>query len=280
MSSLRTLLSAVVITVTTTAAHAAVYTQNFDAFVDGTTVLGDGSTISSNNGTNSVQSGALRMTQDGVGSTISSFRIPSLSGSAAGWIASFDFFLSDEAGANLPADGFSFNYGAIPALTNPGFFDGSGEGRGEEGFNALSGAFANLSFELDTWANGVGENGYNIAVQGAGVDTDVAALSTAILVDGGAINGMAVLSWDPGNGATMVIDTGGGPVPIFTNVATPGFTGLDSHSFAFSARTGGANETLTIDNIVITTLGVPEPATLLLLGLGLTALGIRRRQAH
>ena len=154
MRHIRTLLSAVAITVTTTAAHAAVYTQNFDAFVDGTTVLGDGSTISSNNGTNSVQSGALRMTQDGVGSTISSLRMPSLSGSAAGWMASFDFFLSDEAGANLPADGFSFNYGAIPALTNPGFFNGSGEGRGEEGFNELGEAFANLSFELDTWANG------------------------------------------------------------------------------------------------------------------------------
>ena len=264
-----------------TAANAAVYMQNFDGFPDGTTVLGDGSTISSNDVTNSVQSTALRMTQDGVNSTWSSFRIPSLMGSSSGWVATFDFSLADAQDNFSPADGFSFNYGAIPALTSPGTFTGAGEGNGEEGFNAGGGGnFANLSFEVDTWDNFVDENGYNIALQGPGADSNLAFQNTDILLDGGTLLGSAVLSWNPIDGASMSIDSGGGLVAIFSNFATPGFTGLDSYSFAFSARTGGANETLTIDNIVISTQFVPEPATLALLGVALAGLSFSRRKLH
>lgn len=265
-----------------TAANAAVYTQNFDGVADGTTALGDGSTISSNNGVNSVQSNALRMTQAGVGSTISSFRIPSILDSSSGWVATFDFSLVDLLDGLSPADGFSFNYGAIPALTTPGTFNGAGEGGGEEGFNRGGfDNFANLSFEIDTWFVGSAENGYNIALQALGVDSDLAFQNTNILLDGATLVGSAALSWNPVGGASMSIDTGGGLVPIFSNIPTPGFTGLDSYNFAFSARTGGAYETLTIDNILITTASsVPEPTTFLLLGFGLAGMGFARRRLH
>ena len=41
-------------------------------------------------------------------------------------------------------------------------------------------------------------------------------------------------------------------VPLFTDLATPGFTPVASDIFAFAARTGGATETVLIDNISIT----------------------------
>src|SRR5688572_6186234 len=62
-------------------------TQAF-TFADGTTSLGDGSTIASSNGAASVQSNALRLTANGTGSTTSSFKLPDLD--PAKLIQSFD----------------------------------------------------------------------------------------------------------------------------------------------------------------------------------------------
>ena len=63
----------------------------------------------------------------------------------------------------------------------------------------------------------------------------------------------------------------------FANVAVPGFTGNESFLWAFAARTGGADQTLLIDNLVITT--VPEASTSLLAGLaGLGLMMVRRRK--
>jgi hypothetical protein len=57
-------------------------------------------------------------------------------------------------------------------------------------------------------------------------------------------------SWDPVNGASF--HTTGLTVDAdFTDVATPGFAGDPSHGFSFVARTGGHNETLLIDNLVV-----------------------------
>ena len=67
------------------------YVQNFDGYPDGTTDLCDGSQIGSNNGPASVQSGQLRLTENGVASTHSSFRTPALGGSASSWTMTFDY---------------------------------------------------------------------------------------------------------------------------------------------------------------------------------------------
>jgi hypothetical protein len=213
-----------------------VYDQDF-TFADGTTSLGDGSVIGSNNGTASVQGGRLRLTEEGVNDTLASFRIPAVPGSANGWTATFNYHLFDAAAENPPADGFSFTYGVIP---------GSGNGAAEEGFG---GASPQLSFEFDTWQLGDAEHGYNIAVNG--VDVPGGFLNTDILGDGGTVDGLAVLSWSPTDGASLAVDTGAGLTAIFTNRPTPGFTGNNGYTFAFSARTGGANERCAIDNLVI-----------------------------
>ena len=104
-------LSAFALASLTATASAAIYTQNFDGFVDGTTDLGDGSQM---NGTASVQGGQLRLTEDLGASGFGSFNIPALANSSLGWTATFGYTLIDSAGNNEPADGFSFNYGNFP----------------------------------------------------------------------------------------------------------------------------------------------------------------------
>ncbi|MFP6876421.1 MAG: CotH kinase family protein, partial [Roseibacillus sp.] len=226
---------------------------------NGTTNLGDGTTIASSNGVASVQTGALRLTSAATTNTRSSFRIPALADSAEGWIATFEFLLSDNPGGNPPADGFSFNYGAIPAFNagqgNPAAADA--HGNAEEGWNP---SVNHLSFEVDSWRNFDNEQGFNMAVNG----TDIAFENQGILNDGQSISGQMEVSWNPASGASMSVDLGFGLAPVFTNVATPGFVGSNAYSFAFSARTGGATETLTIDNLEITSstptlVILPEP---------------------
>ena len=218
------------------------YAQSFSV-ADGTTNLGDGSVVGSNDGTASVQGGALRLTQDGIAGTRASYRVPAIIGSSQGWSAEFDVTLADSVGANPPADGFSFTYGSIPA---PGAGPAGGHGDAEEGFG---GATPQLSYEFDTWMVGDAEHGFNVAVN----QTDVPGgfVPFDILVDGQTASAHVVISWSPTTGASLSLDAGGGPIPVFTNLATPGFTANDAHSFAFSARTGGAHETVLIDDLLI-----------------------------
>lgn len=236
--------------------HADQYGPQDFSVANGTTSLGDGSTIASTGNVASVQNGALRLTLDGTTGTRASFRVPALADSSEGWTATFEFLLADGPGDNPPADGFSFSYGAIPAF-NAGQGDpaaADAHGNAEEGWHA---SVNHLSFEFDTWRNFDTEQGFNIAVDG----TDVAFENQGILNDGQTINGQAALTWDPVNGASMSVDLGFGLEQVFSNEATPGFTGNDSYVFAFSARTGGATETLVIDNLEINT----TPPTLIIL---------------
>ncbi len=226
------------------------YSQDFDGFDDGTTDLEDGSVIGSSDGTASVQGGALRLTQDLVGSTRASFRLPFIDSSSGGWTMSFDFSLFDSAGANDPADGFSVTYGVIPPA---GEGPAGGHGNAEEGFG---GATPQLSVEFDTWQLGDAEHGYNVAVNG--VDVPGGFVPADILLDGEAVNGSATIVWDPADGVTLTVNTGRGPASVFANLPTPGLAADDSHTFAFSARTGGATETLTIDNLNVDTGGPPS----------------------
>ncbi len=144
------------------------YVQDFDGYPDGATVLGDGSTIGSNNGIAQVIDGALRITSTTTGSTRSSFRIPALPGSSTGWTATFDLTLADAVGGNPPADGFSFNYGAIPDLVTNDFAP-DGHGAAEAGH----GTGNEISFVIDTWENGNADNQSGVSIlQSGGVLPD------------------------------------------------------------------------------------------------------------
>lgn len=216
-------------------ASAATYEQDFEA-ADGTTAdeLGDGSLMTSNTGTAQVLGGRLRLTADDTGSTNANFFTPSLGADATqSWIASFDFELFDAEGGNPPADGFSFNHGAIDTMAN-----GS-----EEGFGT------GLSVEFDTWDNGTGENGHNIAVNN--LDVPGGFNPMVPLADGVTRHAEVIY----GNGrATLRVD---GEF-IFRGVTTPGYMPADDYIFAFAARTGGATEDVFIDNLVI---NAPLPGT-------------------
>ncbi len=217
------------------------YCQNFDGYADGTTDLGDGSVMAGQAA--SIQDGKLRLTIDGQGLGFSSFSIPALGGSADGWTASFDVEISDGPGANVPADGFSLNYGDAPLGTLGWAEEGIGPGDASE----------NLSFEVDTWMNFDTEQGVNISGVTGGVDVGQLAFTNGpILNDGATVTGTVSITWDPVNGATF-ITTGFDTNAEFINVATGAFVPDDSHTFIISARVGGANETLLIDNLCILT---------------------------
>ena len=195
--------------------------------------------------------------------------IPALANSSLGWTASFDITISDATG-NPPADGISFNYGNFGLGTL---------GSAEEGMAGEAAVTENISFEIDTWMNGDTEVGVNIAEKVGGVDTNLAFTNGDILPDGdggspSSVTGSATMIFDPVNGLSFTT-TGLGTNAAFVNQATT-FTGNDAYLFGFSGRVGGANETVLIDNLVVTT--VPEPSGIALLGLAGVSLILRRRR--
>jgi hypothetical protein len=239
------------------AAHAANYSQNFDAFANGATSFGDGSALTNGGGTPaSVQGQALELTNVAFGSTQNSFNIPALANSSLGFTVTFDVTLIDAAGGNPPADGFSFSYGNHALGSN----------YGEEGPGGSS-----ISWVVDTWDNGLSDRGIRSKING--VNDFV--VNFIPLADGQTVTSSITMSWDPTNGMSLSVSALGGPV--FTNRPTPGFVPSDSHLFGFGARTGGATETVLLDNIVITT--IPEPQIAALSGLAaLGMIGLRRRR--
>jgi len=250
-------------------ASAAVYSNNFDGYADGTTDLGDGSVITGAAAT--VQGGRLQLTIDNQGLGFSSFNIPALAGSSAGWTATWDYELFDSVGANPPADGFSFNYGD---------FQLNERGQAEEGMATRPGVNNNLSFEVDTWMNFDNEQGVNISgiLGGADVQDGLGAFNNGpILNDGQQVTGSMTASYDAGAGTVSFTTTGLNTNADFVDIALPaGVAGNDAWNFGFSARVGGANQDLFIDNFVLTT--VPEPSGLALLGLGALGFFLRRRR--
>ena len=223
------------------------YLQNFDGFPNGTTDLCDGSQIGSNNGPASVQDGQLRLTLNGQGSTHASFRTPALAGSAASWTMTFDYSVTT---GGDPADGFSVSYGAIPPLTNPtGTNANDANGVGEEGWGT---DIPWVSVEFDTYDNGAGEGGLNVATNNTS-HPDLFFLQGRPVPNGGSLSGTATISWD-GDAGTLSANLTGLANPIeIVDLEIPNFTADDSYIWAFAARTGGATETVLIDNLSITT---------------------------
>ena len=220
------------------------YLQDFDGFADGTTDLGDGSVM---NGTAAVEGGQLVLTRDGVAGGFASFMIPPLKGSENGWTASFDLTITDSAGANEPADGFSFNYGN---------FELTELGNAEEGMGATGGVTENISFEVDTWMNLDAEQGVNIAEKVDGTEIDLSFTNGSILADGTSVSGPVTIVYDPEEGLSFTTE-GLLTNADFENIATT-FLGDTGYNFGFSARVGGANQTLAIDNLQISLGGAPQ----------------------
>ncbi len=224
------------------------YEQNFDAFADGAVDLQDGSIIASNDSTNAVQGGVLRLTEAGTNSTASSFVLPPFDASN-GWSATFDFSI-EHSGANTPADGFSFNYGEIPAGENFG-------SPAEEGYGD---AVQHLSFQVDTWLwdNPDQDAGVGIKVSGSEVAFNKAVGEDANFKPEERVSASAIISWDPANEVVSFQTTGLRVNADFTNVPLDGFAGDPAYGFSLLARTGGHNETLEIDNLRIS--GVFDPS--------------------
>jgi len=218
---------------------AGVYSQTFTG-PDGSKDLGDGSVIFGEAA--SLLNNQLRLTIDGQGLGFSSFSVPGIAGSSEGWTAEFDYLLFDSAGANNPADGFSFNYGDAPL---------GDQGQAEEGMAGRPGVTENVSFEVDTWQNFDAEQGVNISGVVGGADAGQFAFNNGpILEDDSTKTGKINVAWSPTEGATF-ISTGFTTNADFAEVETGDFVANDEHTFNISARVGGANQTLIIDNLVI-----------------------------
>ena len=234
------------------------YEQNFDGYPDGTTDLGDDSVIAGQAA--GIVDGRLQLTRDGQGLGYSSFSIPPIKDSSKGFTVTFDYEFFDSPGSNNPADGMSFNYGNASL----GELGGAEEGMTRPDNGAvIPGITENLSFEIDTWANGDPEQGLNISGVGEGVELDQLAFENGIILeDGSRKEGTMEMSWSPQTGAsfkTQGLTTNAN----FEDIETSGFTADDSHTFIFSARVGGANMDIFIDNLVISlgTLGAPFQIT-------------------
>lgn len=224
------------------------YIQDFNSYADGTTDLGDGSILQNNLGETQVVNQALQLTADGVGSQSASYKIPPLGpGGANAFIASFDFALE---ASGTPADGFSFNYGRIADSAT-----GS-----EEGFGT------GLAIAFDTWDNeGEGANtgiGIDVNIDGGTLammritDEETATENSFFHYDG-EFRPVEVTWFRTGDDTgllTVIVDG----VTLYEELETVGFDPQPDYRFAFAARTGGAFETVLIDNLNIIT-GNEEP---------------------
>ena len=228
----RCLLAALFTAFLSSAAVAGSYgTQTF-TFADGTTTLGDGTTIGSNNNTAAVRSEALRLTASGIGETLASFKLPELDAGAA--IDSLSASFKVRMSANgTPADGWSLNFGNVPA----------GDGSGEGGFVMPNG----LVIAWDTYDNG--EDPPSIEVFANGIS--VANFPRTFSFD--TTFRTVVVHWD-----AQGLDVTYGGVVICSNLATPGFVPAAGDRLAFSARTGGLTEDVFLDDLLVTTT-VPQP---------------------
>ncbi len=224
------------------------YSQNF-TFGNGTTALGDGSTVAGNTaGVTSVQNGRLRLTAAGTGNSLGAYRLPILDPGkeVAEFTFQFDLTLNRVSGQN-PADGFALSFGAIPQPPPSAVTD---YGPGEGGWS-LSGG---LTVAFDTYDNGSDPQSIDVVANGVVVRN--------VLMSSFAPGGNYLNLFD-NTARTVVIHydeqgldvTYGGNV-IGTNLPVPGFVPAPGNYFGFTARTGGATEDVFLDNVSVTTVPV------------------------
>lgn len=221
------------------------YKQDFNSFSNGIRDLGDGTIMVGSQAR--IVNNRLRLTQDRVHAGFSSFSIPPLAGSSQGFTATFDYILSDSRGSNVPADGFSFNYGSAAM----------GErGSAEEGM-AGRGVSDNISFQVDTWQNGSNDWGYEIDTTKNGTNRTIKTKVTSPIADGETRQGTIFIEYNPNQGSSFKTtglrgDIDWEPSSDSTlSISSEYFAPNDGYTFNISARVGGATETLDIDNLVI-----------------------------
>jgi len=235
------------------------YSQDFNAAAHDSRDLGDDSVIrhSGEDITRVYDTGtykALLMTQESLGGTVGQYILPDLDagGSVVSFTATYQMMIKKLSGT--AADGYSFNFGAIPSAV----------GGGEDGMYD-SGAGPMLSVGWDTFT----DTGIDIFVNGVSVAHSATAPTIFSEDNIGNFENVTITYADD------LLDVSYAGSLIFDDVDVSGFTASAGDQFAFAARTGGADENLWIDNLNVTT--VPEPATAGLLGIsGLILFGIRR----
>ena len=216
------------------------YQQDFSGLEDGATDLGDGSIVTNPQGGAGVQDGALNLTTEGIGGQAGDYKLPVIDGLGDGFTIEMDVALSEMPGGNPPADGFSFNFGAIADDASAGE-EGHADG---------------LVVSFDTWDNG-GEGadtgiGVDLRVDGAevaqnriGADEDKND-NSIFKFDG--VSRKVLITYDPADGGKVSVIYGGNVLYDGTAV---GWAPEAGDRIAFGARTGGAWETLTFDNICV-----------------------------
>ena len=207
--------------------EAGTYGPQAFSFPNGTTNLGDGSTIASSDNVAAVVNNALRLTANGVGGSSASFKLPNLDSDKS--VQSFDVtFKLRLFASGTPADGFSLNFGNLPA----------DNGGGESGF-AMAGG---IVIAWDTYNNTNDAPSIEVFANGISVGN----IPRTFLFDG--VYRSVTVHWDE-NGLDVIY----GGEAICTDLPTPGFTPAAGNRFGFSARTGGATEDVNLDDLLVTT---------------------------
>lgn len=224
------------------------YEATFDNFADGATNLSPAGELFSNQlgtATKVVDASRkeLQMTANGTGGTFSAFRLPDLDPGngvcafSAKWNAAI-------VGESPVADGLSFSFGP---LGNAGSFFTNTSNPNENGFGI------GLSVGLVTF--GGNAPGFYVRVNGAVVPGGFVAKSDTDWGELDSTRHFFEVDWHYFNGLTLRVDG----VAIFTNLPTPGFAPDIGDRFVFGARTGGYDQQVTLDNILVVTGGVLTP---------------------
>ena len=229
------------------------YSQNFETVPLAATDLADGSVLTSTSlGANCAVrlfvfgTKELQLTRLSGSNTRSALLLPDLDAGDPiyGFTAKWDSLVQ----AHFPAfggEGFSFNFGPLAALDliAANLFQ-------EDGFRTggLSVGVRTPSTITPTM---------NLRVNNASLLSATYAPGT-LWGDNDPVTRHAFeVTWDAASGLTFKIDGNA----IFTNAATPGFTPQAGDRFAWGARTASSPESFDLDNIVVTTTGLPKLAT-------------------